>query len=96
MEASNSDPKAQYKDVTVHFFAVKEEKAGQPDVPKLSKGVAAESALSMDFAPKDKCEGEMNLTIDKAGCYLFRVETIGAARGLEGREYFAALDVQVR
>jgi len=93
---SNIDPKVQYKDVTVHFFAVKEEKAGQQTVPKLTKDVAAESALSMDFAPKDKSEGEMSFTIDKAGCYLFRLETIGAAMGLDGREYFAALDVQVR
>ena len=50
----------------------------------------------MDFAPKDKTEGELSLTIDKAGCYLFRLETIGVATGTESKEYFAALDVQVR
>src|SRR5690242_3337477 len=30
-----TDPKETYKDVLVHFFAVKEEKAGQQAVPKL-------------------------------------------------------------
>jgi hypothetical protein len=92
---SNIDPKATFNDVTVHFFAVREEKAGQQTVPKLNKDVAAESALTMDFAPKDKTEGEMSFTIDKAGCYLLRLETIGAAKGTDGHEWFAALDVKV-
>ena len=48
----NTDPKATYKDVTVHFFAVKEEKAGQPTVPKLSKDVAAESMPSAWTSPR--------------------------------------------
>ncbi len=93
---SGTDPKATIKDVTVHFFAVKEEKAGQQTVPKLDKGVVAESALSMDFGPKDKNEGELTFTIDKAGCYLLRLETVGATAGPAGHENFAALDVKVR
>ena len=93
---SSTDPKETVKDVTVHFFAVKEEKVNQPSVPKLDKGVVAESALSMDFGPKDKNEGELTFTIDKPGCYLLRLETIGAIGGLAGHEDFAALDVKVR
>jgi hypothetical protein len=92
----NTDPKVTFKDVTVHFFAVKEEKAGQLAVPKLDRDVAAESALSMDFKPKDANEGELSFTIDKPGVYLLRVETLDAAQGEDGREYFAALDLVVR
>lgn len=92
-----TDPKTTYKDVTVHFVAVKEEKAGQQAVPKLDlKDVAAETALSMDFKPKDASDGELSFTIARPGSYLLRLETIGAATGLDGREYFAALDLIVR
>jgi hypothetical protein len=93
---NGTDPKGTLKDVTVHFFAVKEEKVSQQSVPKLDKGVVAESALSMDFGPKDKNEGELNFTIDKPGCYLLRLETIGATAGPVGHEDFAALDVKAR
>jgi hypothetical protein len=92
----NADPKTTFKDVTVHFFAVKEEKAGQQAVPKLDRGVAAESALTMDFKPKDSNEGELSFTIDKPGTYLVRVETLEAAQGPDGQEYFAAIDLVVR
>jgi hypothetical protein len=91
-----TDPKETYKDVVVHFFAVKEEKTGQQAVPKLDRDVTAESALTMDFKPKDANDGELSLTIDRPGSYLLRVETIGAAVGLEGHEHFAALDLVVR
>ena len=93
---NGTDPKAKIEDVTVHFFAVKEETAGQRVPAKLDKGVIAESALSMDFGPGDKNEGELNFIIDKPGCYLFRVETIGAAAGAADHEDFAALDVNAR
>jgi hypothetical protein len=93
---TNKDPKAALKNVLVHFFAVKEDKVGQKTTPKLDKGVAAESALTMDFNPKDKSAGEMSFVIDEAGAYLLRVETIGAAVGAEGHEHFAALDLQVK
>ena len=93
---NSTDAKAVLKDVTVHFFAVKEDQAGQPAVPKLDKGVVAETALTMDFGPKDKNESELTFTIDKPGCYLFRVETIGSAAGPAGHEDFAAIDVKAR
>jgi hypothetical protein len=92
----STDPKATVKDVTVHFFAVKEERAGQRAVPKLAKGVVAECALSMDFGPKDKNEGALTFTSDEPGCYLLRLETIGATAGPAGHEDFAACDVKFR
>jgi hypothetical protein len=93
---TNADPKTTYKDVLVHFFAVKIDKLGQPIVPKLTRGVAAESALTMDFGPKDATKGELTFMIDTPGVYLLRLETIGAAgRGPDAHEHFAALDVVV-
>lgn len=92
---TNADPKTTYKDVIVHFFAVKVEKVGQTTVPKLTRGVAAESALTMDFRPKDAARGELTFRIDAPGIYLVRVETIGAAVGRDGHEHFATVDVVV-
>jgi hypothetical protein len=92
---SNTDPKVAAKDVLVHFFVVKEEKTGQATVPKLTKDLAAESALTMDFQPQDKAEGTVTFAIDKPGSYLVRLETKGAA-GKDGHEQFAAIDLLVR
>lgn len=92
----HADPKDTAKDILVHFFVVKEAKAGQPAVPKLDQGVVVDSALTMDFRPSDKTEGELTLMIAEPGPYLLRLETIGAAMGIDGREYFAALDLVAR
>jgi uncharacterized cupredoxin-like copper-binding protein len=92
---SGTDPKEKIEDVTVHFFAVKEETAGQQAVPKLDKGVVAESALTLDVGPGDKNESELTFTIDEPGSYLLRLETIGAAAAA-GHDDFAAVDVKVR
>lgn len=56
----------------------------------------AETALTMDFGPEDKNESELTFTVAKPGSYLFRLETIGAAAGLDGHEDFAAIDVTAR
>ena len=90
---TNADAAKTCKDVLVHFVAVKQEKLGQRTVPKLNKGVAAESALRMDFAPKDQTRGALSFTIEQPGAYLLRLETQGA--GAEGEDYFAALDLLV-
>src|SRR4051812_27682894 len=37
-ELSSTDRKATVKDVTVHFFAVKQDRPGEQAVPKLDKG----------------------------------------------------------
>src|SRR5439155_1522421 len=64
---TNADPKTTFKDVLVHFFTVKIDNLGQTVVPKLTKGVMAESALTMDFGPKDATKGELTFTIDTPG-----------------------------
>ncbi len=89
---TNADTKLEMKNIVVHFFTVREEKLGQAEVPKLTKDVTAESALTMDFAPRDKAAGALTLTIDRRGFYLMRVETLGAP---DGHGFFAALDLWI-
>lgn len=86
----NTSAKMEMKNVLVHFFTVKEAKVGQRDVPKLTKDVTVENAMTMDFAPGDKGGGSLTFTIDRPGAYLVRVETVGAP---EGQDCFAALDL---
>jgi hypothetical protein len=88
--------KSVVKDVLVHCFVVKEEAAGQAAVPKLNKGVAVESALTMDFKAGDQAEGDLSFLLDGPGPYLLRLETIGAAAAGDAQETFAALDMVVR
>lgn len=78
------------KDVLIHFVVVKEDRLDQQDVPKLTKGVIAESALTMDFKSQDQAEGAITFTVPHAGCYLIRLELKGG-----GSEAFAALDLLV-
>jgi hypothetical protein len=91
----NSDKEATIKDVLVHLFAVKEERLDQADVPKLTKGVVVESALTMDFKPQGRTEGEVTIRVTEPGCYLIRLELKGAAAKGE-REPFTALDLRIR
>jgi hypothetical protein len=92
---TNVDAKAVFKNVTVHFAAVKEDRAGQYVPLKPGKGVIAESALTMDFSPKDSSRGGLAFTLDAPGFYLLRLRTIDAAVGVDGHEHFAALDLEV-
>ncbi len=93
---SGADAKAKIEDVTVHFFAAKEDQAGGKPAPKLGKDAVAETALIMDVGPKEVNESELNFTIGKPGYYLFRLETIDAIAGGASGDDFAALDVKVR
>jgi hypothetical protein len=92
----NNDANATLKDVLVHLFVVREQTLGQSTVPKLDKDVAAETAMTMDFKPKDKASGTVAVALARPGFYLLRLETIGAANGPSGREYFAAVDLDVK
>ena len=93
---ANATPKETVKDVLVHFYAVKIEKAGDRPPQRLDKDVLLESALTMDFKPKDKTQGELTLQVTQPGVYLLRLETKGAAIGPDGHEHFANLDVVAR
>jgi hypothetical protein len=91
----NVDKAATVKDVLVHFVVVKQDKPDQQEVPRLTKDVIVESALTMDFKSQDKTAGEITFTVTQAGCYLIRLELKGAA-DKDGREPFAALDLLAR
>jgi hypothetical protein len=91
----NMDNAATSKDVLVHFVVVKQDKPNQAEVPKLTKDVIVESALTMDFKSQDKNMGEITFTVNQSGCYLIRLELKGAA-DKDGREPFAALDLLTR
>jgi len=97
---TSTEPKETVKDVVVHFYAVKINKAGDSPPAKLNKDVLLESALTMDFKPKDKNEGELSLQVDKPGVYFLRLEPLlkarGAAADADDHEYFANLDVVAR
>ena len=86
--------KAVAKNVLVHFFAVKEDELGQKIQPKLDKGVQAETALVMDFNPKDQAKGEVKLLRRPApGLICFVWKRSAAATGDRGSEFFAALEL---
>jgi hypothetical protein len=92
----SSAAKETAKDVLVHFYAVKINKLGDPPPFPLGKDVVAETALTMDFKPKDKTKGELTLLIEESGFYLLRLETIPPRPGLEDHIHFAALDLIVQ
>ncbi len=86
------------KDVQIQFYAVRIPKPGDPAPPprEFDKDAILQTALTMDFKPKDKTEGELSLQVDKPGTYLLRLETKGAAVGPDDHEHFATLDVIAR
>jgi hypothetical protein len=91
----NVDKAATAKDVLVHFFVVKQDKPDQQEVPKLTRDVIVETALTMDFKSQDKNTGDITFKVNQTGCYLIRLELKGAA-DKDGREPFAALDLVAR
>ena len=93
---TNTDPKSTFNDVLVHFYVVREGTAGQRAVPRLDKDVVAETALTMDFKPKDKAEGSVQIHIAQPGSYLVRLEPIATGVCKVGRAPFAALDLVIR
>jgi hypothetical protein len=95
-KVAHIDRRDPLKDVVIHFFVVKEEKAGQAAIPKLDRDVIAESALTMDFKPGDKQTAELVIQMDVRGTYLLRIESIGAAVGIGKHEDFAVLDLIVK
>jgi len=93
--AENTAKSTDFKDVLVHFVVVKEKQPGQHEVPKLTRGVAYEGALTMDFEPARKATWQFTLNIQDPGSYLVRVETVGM-RNKHGHEHYAALELIVK
>jgi hypothetical protein len=88
----NTYPHNEIKDVTVHYFVVQEEKAGQKRVPALDKGVVTEGHYKLNFKPKTKVGARVAFTITKPGFYLLRLQTENTK---SDHEHFSAIDIQV-
>jgi hypothetical protein len=89
---TNVYPHKTLENVVVHFFVVREEKAGQKEIPDLKGDVELESAFDMDFKPGGKAGQRTTLKIAEPGTYLIRVETRNTQ---SDHEHFAAIDLVV-
>jgi hypothetical protein len=83
------------KDVLVHFYVVRIDRAGQSPPPLEPKDVVLESALTMDFEPKTGTGATLKFRVPQPGTYLVRIETQGGAEK-KTHEHFAAIDVVVK
>lgn len=83
------------KDVLVHFYVVKIDRAGQAPPPLEPKRVVTESALTMDFPAEHAASARMPFRVPGPGVYLVRIETQGTAAA-KGHECYAALDLIVK
>ena len=89
---TNVYPHKTLENVVVHFFIVREEKAGQKEIPDLKGEVVLESAFDIDMKPGGKAGQRTTLKIDQPGAYLVRVETRNTQ---SDHEHFAAIDLVV-
>jgi hypothetical protein len=89
---TNVYPHKTLENVVVHFFVVRQEKAGQKEVPDLKGDVILESAFDMDLKPGGKAGQRSTFKIADPGAYLVRVETRNTQ---SDHEHFAAIDLVV-
>ncbi len=89
---TNVYPHKTLENVVVHFFVVREEKAGQKEIPDLKGDVVLESAFDMDLKPGGKAGQRSTFKISEPGAYLLRVETRNTQ---SDHEHFAAIDLVV-
>jgi hypothetical protein len=89
---TNIYPHKTLENVVVHFFVVREEKAGQKEIPDLKGQVILESAFDMDLKPGGKVGQRTTLRIADPGAYLVRIETRNTQ---SDHEHFAAIDLIV-
>jgi hypothetical protein len=89
---TNIYPHKTLENVVVHFFVVREEKAGQKEIPDLKGEVILESAFDLDLKPGGKVGQRTTLRISEPGAYLVRIETRNTQ---SDHEHFAAIDLIV-
>ena len=86
---TNTYPHGVLKDVTVRYYVVREDKAGQKNLPDLKKTVT-EGKFTMNFKPKCRVGAHVAFTIPEPGIYLLRVETLNTA---SDHEHFSGIDL---
>jgi hypothetical protein len=91
-EMRNTSARTTLKEMVVHFFIVREEKAGQKETPDPRKGAVAENAFATDLAPGATTRGTLKIALDEPGAYLVRVESLYTQ---QDHEHFSAVDVEV-
>lgn len=89
---TNIYPHKTLENVVVHFFVVREEKAGQKPIPDLKGEVVLETAFDMDMKPGGKAGQRTTFRVHDPGAYLVRVETRNTQ---SDHEHFAAIDLVV-
>ena len=89
---TNVYPHKTLENVVVHFFVVRQEKAGQKEIPDLKGDLVLESAFDIDMKPGGKAGQRTTFKIDQPGAYLVRVETRNTQ---SDHEHFAAIDLVV-
>ncbi len=88
-------PHGTMKNVTIHFFVVREAALGQKPVPDPagSAGIV-DNSFDMDFAPKAASRGALRFKITEPGNYLVRVQSENTHQEHD-HEHFAAIDLLV-
>lgn len=87
----NTYPHGVNKNVTVRYFVVPVEKAGQKNLPELDNCIVR-GQFQMHFKPKCRVGARVAFTIPNPGNYLLRVDTLNTA---SDHEHFSSVDVQV-
>jgi hypothetical protein len=88
---TNAYPHGELKDVTVRYFVVRQEKAGQKKLPDLAKGIVTQGSFILNLKPKARVGARAAFTIREPGIYLLRVAT---ANPKSDHEHFSAIDIQ--
>ena len=89
-------PHGTMKNVTVHFFVVREDKIGQKPVPDPStRAGVVDNSFTMDFAPAAAATGSIRFTIADPGSYLVRVQSENTHQE-HGHEHFSAVDLLIQ
>jgi len=88
---TNAYPHGELKDVTVRYFVVRQDKAGQKKLPDLAKGTVTQGSFKLNLKPKARIGARAAFTIREPGMYLLRVDT---ANTKSDHEHFSAIDIQ--
>ncbi len=89
---TNVYPHGELKDVTVRYFLVREDRAGQKSLPDLAKGAVTQGQFKLNLKPKARVGARVAFTIRERGVYLLRVDTLNTK---SDHEHFSAIDVLV-
>jgi hypothetical protein len=89
---TNAYPHGELKDVTVRYYVIREDKAGQKKVPDLTAGTETQGQFKLNLKPKARVGARVAFTIREPGVYLLRVDTLNTK---SDHEHISAIDLQV-